>query len=143
MGSIPLPALAVKGPEPFSDDFIRMLSPRYQQMQDAQLKGANLENQQRELQNTQLQEDQADDHRWRAAIADPNWDGSSEQLLKNGLKQGVGAKSYTGMAHTMSALSEQYAKQGFEQLKVQDALGDHIGDQLQTVLDAKPEAKLT
>jgi hypothetical protein len=147
MGSVPLPALDVRTQQvnPL-DEFARIFQLRglqqSQQIQQAQLQGINTENQTRQLALQEGQLTLADDQKWRSAFAREDWDGSPEQLLKNGLKAGVGPKSYAAVAQGLAASGEAYAKLGSEQLKVQQALGDHVADQLQAVQDAPDESKL-
>ena len=104
-------------------------------MQAAQLLGlqTQVQGEQQELQDQQ---------KWRAAMADPTWDGSTQDLLAKGLKQGVGPKSYAMVSQGLAATGEAYAKLGTEQLKVQDALGNHIGDQFEAIQSAAPKDKL-
>ena len=80
--------------------------------------------------------------KWRAAMADPTWNGSTQDLLAKGLKQGVGPKSYATVSQGLAAMGEEYAKLGTEQLKLQDALGNHIGDQFEAIQSAAPKDKL-
>jgi hypothetical protein len=148
--SIPLPALDVKVPaqQPGPiDELARIMQikglQQNQALGQAQLQGVQTENQTRQLQLQQAQLESQDDRTWRSALQDPNWDGSPEQLKKNALKQGVGIKSYQAVSQGLAATGEVYAKLGSEQLKVQEGLADHIGDQLQAVQDAKPADKLT
>jgi hypothetical protein len=133
MGSVPLPALDIRTQQvnPL-DEFARIF----------QIRG--LQGQQ-QLQQGQIQEQNlalADDQKWRSAMSRPDWDGSPEQLLKNGLKAGVGPQSYAHVAQSLASLGEATAKFGSEQLKTQQALNDHIGNQLQAVDDAPDENKL-
>src|ERR1700693_2468511 len=99
--SIPLPALDIKPPvqQPGPlDEFARIMQikgmQQNQQLGQAQLQGVQTENQTRQVQLQQAQNEQQDDQKWRAALQDPNWDGSAQGLLKSGLKQQVGIKSY-------------------------------------------------
>ena len=84
----------------------------------------------------------ADDQKWRAALQDPKWDGSPQQLLKNGLKQGVGPQSYGMMAQSLATIGQGFAKLGTDELKLQTDLADHVGDQLEAVQSAPADKKL-
>lgn len=133
MASIPLVANTIRPPQSSPlDELARIF----------QIKGLQ---QQQQAQGIGLQEAQlalADDEKWRSAMSDPNWDGTPEQLLRNGLKQGVGPKSYSSVATGLATMGEAYAKLGSEQLKTQQALSDHVAEQLQSVQDAPDEDKL-
>jgi hypothetical protein len=142
MSSIPLAANQIQtAPPPSSplDEFARIMQIRgmqgQQQLQQTENQGAQLG-----LQEAQLSA--ADDQKWRAAMQDPSWDGSTDQLLKNGLKLGVGPKSYGTVATTLAAAQSGFAKLGSDQLKLSSDLADHVGDQLEAIQSAKPEDKL-
>jgi hypothetical protein len=141
MSPIPLPALDVKTPsaENPMDAIMRIFQVRGLQNQ-TQLQGAQLESEQMKNQAQQLE--LQDDSKWRDALADPSWDGTPEQLLKNGLKRGVGPKSYYGMQTGLAQSQEAMAKLGSSQLSILNSVQDKIGDLIENVRDAKPEGKL-
>ena len=141
MSTIPLPALAVKAPpqgEQPLDMFARIAQIRGMQ-QNQQLQQAELQT--RQLQNQQLQMESQDDQKWRAALADPNWDGTPADLLKNGLKQGVGPRSYMTMQQGLTQLQQGQATLGKDQLAIQQTIENKIGDSLEAVTTAPPNQK--
>src|SRR5215472_4619335 len=105
MSPIPLPALDVRrpqGPSPLGDA-MRIFQIKGLQnqmaMQGAQLEGEQMRNR---AQSLELQ----DDEKWRQAMSDPQWDGTPEQLLKNGLKRGVGPRSYAAMQQSLTQVQQ-------------------------------------
>ena len=141
MSTIPLPALAVQAPpqgEQPLDMFARIAQIKGMQ-QNQQLQGAALQT--RQLQNLQLQMESQDDQKWRTALADPNWDGTPADLLKNGLKQGVGPKSYMMMQQGLTQLQQGQATLGKDQLAIQQTIENKIGDSLEAVTTAQPNQK--
>jgi hypothetical protein len=148
VATIPLPALDIRSPQPpdplgeMGRIFQMKGMLQNQQLQKAQLQGQLSDNQIRQLQAQQAQLSQMDDQRWRAAMQDPNWDGSVSQLLRTGLKYGVGPQSYGTVAQGLAQAQSALANLGSDQLKLQQGLADHIGEQLQSVQDATPELKL-
>lgn len=141
MSPIPLPALDVKAPP--QDNGLDAVQRIFQikglqnqmALQGAQLQGEQMRNQ---AQSLELQ----DDVKWRAALSDPQWDGTPEQLLRNGLKYGVGPKSYVNMQQSLTQVQQGLAKLGSDQLGVLNAVTNKIGDLLETVKDAKPDQKV-
>src|SRR5215472_7608040 len=101
MSSVSLPALDIRTQQPSAfDELSRIFAIKNlsQQQQAGQLG----------LQQEQLE--MADDAKWRSAMSRPDWDGSPEQFLKNGLKAGVGPQSYSKVAQGLAAVGEGYAK---------------------------------
>lgn len=141
MSPIPLPALDLKAPP--QDNGLDAVQRIFQikglqnqmALQGAQLQGEQMRNQ---AQSLELQ----DDVKWRAALSDPQWDGTPEQLLRNGLKYGVGPKSYVNMQQSLTQVQQGLAKLGSDQLGVLNAVTNKIGDLLETVKDAKPDQKV-
>lgn len=132
MGSnISLPALDVKPPQTpnLLEDYSRIM-----QIQQAQ--GAN------QLQQGQIQQQQLalqDDQAWRSALHDPNWDGTSDGLIKLGIKNGAGPKSVMSMQQGLTEAATNVAKLGTAQLDLQQKVSDHIADGLDDVSRAAPE----
>jgi hypothetical protein len=141
MSPIPLPALDVRPPQAENplDLMQRIIQIRGLQnqgaIQGAQLQGDLMKNREQSL---ELQ----DDDKWRSAMSDPDWDGTPEALLKNGLKRGVGPRSYFSMQQSLTQVQSGLAKLGSDQLAVLNAVSSKMGDLLENVQTAKPEQKL-
>jgi hypothetical protein len=141
MSPIPLPALDVRSPQPDNplDAAQRIFQIKGLQnqtsLQAAQLQGEQMRNR---AQSLELQ----DDEKWRSALTDPSWDGTPEQLLKNGLKLGVGPRSYVTMQQGLTQAQQGLAKLGSDQLALLNSVSNKVGDLLETIRDAKPEQKL-
>lgn len=141
MSPIPLPALDIKT-EPAEnpmDAVQRIFQIKALQSQMA-MQGAQLESEQ--LRNRAESLELQDDEKWRGAMSDPSWDGSPEQLLRNGLKRGVGPRSYVTMQQSLTQVQQGLAKLGTDQLSVLNAVNSKIGDLLETVQTANPDKKL-
>jgi hypothetical protein len=139
MGSnISLPALDVKPPQPSNplEDFQRILAIRDLQNKQALAPG-QLQEQQNVLQQQKLE--LQDDATWRSSfqkLGDPNSGVTDlDGVMKDALKSGVGAKSYTAMAQQLTTLKEGYAKLGKETLENLNTLNDQVGNLYQGVLD--------
>lgn len=139
---IPLPALDVATPRT-QDNPLDLVQRVFQiralqnqmAMQGEQLQGEQMRNRAESL---ELQ----DDEKWRSALSDPSWDGTPEQLLHNGLKLGVGPRSYLQMQQGLTQAQSALSKLGSDQLSLLNSVTNKIGDLLENVRDAKPDQKL-
>lgn len=141
--SIPLPALDIRPPAPPPsplDEYARVANIKNallgQQVGQAQLQGQQMQNQQQQL---ALQDDQ----KWRSVMSSPDWDGTPEGLLKQGLKQGVGPKSYLGMQQSILEMKQKAATLTGDQLKNEAAIGDQYRGQLTSIINGPDSQKQT
>src|SRR5438094_4119774 len=126
MGSIPLPALAVKGPEPFD--------PTEEQLKLEQLHAAQTNNQLGRVQLQEATETQQGQHRAMSEIARGL---SPEQTAKNMLLNGVPisqVKAYIDFNHQQDELAKQRTA---DQQSAVTNYHSELHGELQKVLDKK------
>lgn len=138
MSSIPLPALDIKPPQQPEnplDAFARVMQLRSlqntQQLQGEQLKGAQLENQQRSLAA-------ADEVNARHAFHD--WDGKdSDDLLGLMQKYSVGPKTFTSIATGLLEMKQKAATLNKDQLANVQNIHDQARGAIMSVIQAPPD----
>lgn len=137
MSSIPLPALDVKPPQQENplDALTRVMQIKSMQnaqgLQQEQLKGAQLENQQRSLAA-------ADEVNARHAFHD--WDGKdSDDLLGLMQKYGVGPKTFTSMATGLLDMKQKVAALTKDQLANVQNFHDQARGAIMGVIQAPPD----
>jgi hypothetical protein len=130
-------ALDVKPPQPTNplEDFQRILQIKNLQNQQALAPG-QLQEQQNTLQQQKLE--LQDDATWRNSfqkLGDPDSGITDlDGVMKDALKSGVGAKSYTGMAQQITQMKQGYAKLGKDQLDNLNTLNSQVADLYKGVL---------
>jgi hypothetical protein len=133
---IPLPALQIQPPaqQNLLEEYSRVMG----------IKGMQLGQQLQGLQLQQLQEEHADDQKWRSAMAEmanhPDW--TNEDFLQAGLKAGAGPRSYGNMSAMLLQHEQGLASLGEQQLKVFKTVTDKTQGYLQDIYDAPLDEKL-
>jgi hypothetical protein len=132
LGTIPLPALDVKPPQPVNplEEYARVVN----------LKSALLAQQGQQMQNEQQQLTLQDDQKWRQVMQSPDWDGSPDKLLKMGIKAGVGPTSYRTMQAAMLDAQKKHADLDSTTLDNVQKTNDQYRGRLLSIINA-PDAQ--
>ena len=136
MASIPLPALSIQPPKQTDplEAMSRVLQLRSMQgsqdLQQEQLRGAQMENHQRELA-------ESDEENARQAFA--QWDGkNTDGLLSLMQRSGVGPKTFTSMASGLLDMKQKAAKLSTDELANETTMHDQARGAIMSVLQAPP-----
>jgi hypothetical protein len=132
MSSI-LPALQIQPPaqQNLLEEYARIVG----------IKSALLQQQSQQNQIQQQQLELQDDAKWRSVMSSPDWDGTPNDLLKRGLKAGVGPQSYLAMQQHMNTLATQTAQLTKDQLANEQTLNDRDRGRLLSIIGAPEDQK--